>query len=68
MPVNTHKLDLFNVMHWKTVEPEPRMYAGRFQYVIHRFPIKGGISRAQLLAKTAAKPNTLFQLTTTARS
>ena len=46
----------------KRVEPIPRMCAGRFQYVAHRFPIKGGISTSQANAAQLSQQNYLLKM------
>jgi len=43
-------------------EPVPRKFAGQgVQYVRHRFPIKGGISPAEVMARQCSKNNVLLQ-------
>lgn len=32
----------------KCWEPEPRWFAGKFQFVQHRFPIRGGITQREV--------------------
>lgn len=48
-----------------TVEPVQRMCAGRFGFVGHRFPIKGGITpmkaHAITMQQSLNKPSTLFK-------
>lgn len=46
-------------LHRKCVEPVQRKYAGNPLpgYVSHRFPIKGGISRAEVMARIVASQN-----------
>lgn len=45
----------------KRVEPEPRMVGGSFGYAFHRFPIKGGISPADVMAKNVLAHNALYR-------
>jgi hypothetical protein len=49
-------------MHSKCIEPKPRRCGGRFGYVWHRFPIKGGVSWREVMWKQAGRPNPLFEM------
>ncbi len=42
-------------------EPEPRMCAGRMQWVRHRFPINGGITIRDVMARDLARPSMLMR-------
>ena len=46
----------------KCIEPFPRMCAGRFRYVTHRYPIKGGISASQMIGRSLAEKNAMFHI------
>lgn len=45
----------------KRYEPKPRLHAGVFGYVAHRFPIKDGISAMTVAALQMSATNSLFQ-------
>lgn len=40
------------IMSSKTYEPKPRLVGGRFGFVRHRFPIKGGISLRDVMLRS----------------
>ncbi len=48
-------------------EPEPRLCAGKFGYVRHRFPVKGGISLNRMMqrqmAESLGRPNAFWRPT-----
>ena len=45
----------------KRVEPQQRLVGGRYGWAIHRYPIRGGLTVAEVLAKNIANNNQLFQ-------
>jgi hypothetical protein len=45
-------------------EPKPRWCGGVFGYVGHRFPIRGGISWLDVLARITMRDNPLFKMLT----
>jgi len=47
--------------HAKCVEPVKRNKDG-LQWIIHRFPIKGGISIRDMMIREASRPNLLLKL------
>lgn len=51
---------MVDVLHAKTFEPHKRLCAGRFQWVSHRFPIKGGISLIDVLRAGFLGANTFI--------
>jgi hypothetical protein len=60
--VNSSFYDVFmGIARAKRYEPIPRLCAGKFGYVAHRFPIKNGISMAQVMAANIANNSPLYQ-------
>lgn len=54
--------DIFNnALHGKNVEPEQRLVGGQYGLAVHRLPIKGGISRTQVLIKQLDNTEALFK-------
>lgn len=49
-----------HTLYGKRVEPVQRLVGGQFGWAFHRFPIKGGISGADVLAKNIIKNNALL--------
>lgn len=49
-------------MDKKSVEPEQRWVGGRFGWANHRFPIKGGISKADVMVQNINKNNELLTI------
>jgi len=47
--------------HAKCVEPRKRNKDGK-KWIVHRFPIKGGISIREAMIKDMAEPNLLWKL------
>lgn len=45
----------------KRVEPVPRLVGGVFKHAVHRFPIKGGISMRDLVARNVLANNALLR-------
>lgn len=52
---------LHNIYEKKCVEPEPRMVGGIFKHAVHRFPIKGGITLADLMRQNSLQRNALLE-------
>ena len=52
---------LFNehILNLRCVEPVKRWVAGKFDWAVHRFPIKGGVSRAGIIGREMA--DSLYQ-------
>lgn len=58
----TNITDAFlSAMHSKRVEPVKRLVGGRYGWAIHRFPIKGGISLQEVLARNICANNSLYK-------
>ena len=51
----------WGAMDKKRVEPVPRMHAGRFEYVFHKYPIKGGISPREVMTRQIMTENILLK-------
>ena len=45
----------------KNIETIERLVGGKFGFAIHRFPIKGGISRKDLIMKNVLKHNKIIE-------
>lgn len=52
---------MHQAFHGKRVEPEPRMVGGKLGYAWHRFPIKGGISGYEVMARNISANNSLYR-------
>lgn len=59
MPALIYNNRLF---HEKRVEPVKRNHGNGLQWMVHRFPIKGGISLRDAMVADASQPNPLLDL------
>lgn len=48
-------------MSGKRVEPQQRMVGGSYGWAIHTYPIKGGITLADVMYQNICKNNALFK-------
>lgn len=46
----------------RVVEPKKRLREGSFGWVVHRFPIKEGITLRDMMMRSLAEPSSLLRL------
>lgn len=53
---------LSGIIHAKVYEPKKRLFQGSFGWAYHKYPIKGGISFREIMARSLCEKSPLLKM------